>query len=484
MSTLAQLHWQQPFASLPDSLHSAVPYAPLTNPQIAVSSPSCAKWLGLTSEPQEWLDTVLADTLPHGQASLAQKYTGHQFGQYNPMLGDGRGLLLGQINTPNGNVELHLKGAGQTPYSRGADGRAVLRSSLREFWASEALAALGEPTTRALCVMHAEDHIAREELETAALLVRATPSHIRFGHFEYLFHSQQPEVRDALLEYVFAQHFPDLQGLPWLEAVETFFQRVVTLTARMIAGWQQVGFLHGVMNTDNMSILGETFDFGPYRFMDNYVPDLVFNRTDMNGRYAFNQQPSIGLWNLNCLALAFSDILSHDQLVNALKQYEPHYYREYHAAMGRRFGFSTVGQQETQLIHQLLSLMASHQADYHNTFRQLMDFNRKDFSASAQTTLDQDGHWHSWAKQYAQCLNQQDTDENEQQALMAASNPVYVLRHHLGQQAIAAAKTGDFAPAQLLYDVLSEPFKQRDGLEEFAEPAPRWAQKAMLSCSS
>jgi uncharacterized protein YdiU (UPF0061 family) len=247
-------------------------------------------------------------------------YSGHQFGQYNPQLGDGRGLLLGEvINRKGERWDVHLKGAGRTPYSRFGDGRAVLRSSIREYLCSEAIHALGIPTTRALCIIGSKEPVQRETRETAATLVRIADSHIRFGHFEWIFHNKPTHLKD-FADYVINRHYPDCATAD--KPYAALLNAIVNRTATLMAQWQLVGFAHGVMNTDNFSITGCTFDYGPYGFLDVYKPSFVCNHSDNTGRYAWNQQPSIGLWNLNALAYALSPLIDKEDIMSALQRYE------------------------------------------------------------------------------------------------------------------------------------------------------------------
>lgn len=303
--------------------YTALPPVPLKNPRLLYHSvglaeelyleeslfrePHCAIWSG--------------ETLLSGMQPLAQAYSGHQFGVWAGQLGDGRGLLLGEQQLPDGRkVDWHLKGAGPTPYSRMGDGRAVLRSTVREFLACEAMHALGIPTSRALTIVTSDEPIRRETTEKGAMLLRVAESHVRFGHFEHYFYARQPEKVRELAEYVIRHHWSHLQQNP--QRYLLWFSDVVRRTARLIAYWQSIGFAHGVMNTDNMSILGLTLDYGPYGFLDNYQPDFICNHSDYQGRHSFANQPAVGLWNLNCLAHALSGLLDSRELSQALAEYE------------------------------------------------------------------------------------------------------------------------------------------------------------------
>ncbi len=287
-------------------------------------SPTAALRLGLDPEAidRDRLTALMSGaTMLPGMDPLAQKYTGHQFGTYNPALGDGRGLLLGEALTPQGPCDLHLKGAGQTPYSRFGDGRAVLRSSIREYLAGEAMAGLRIPTTLALAVAVNGEKVMRERVEPGATLLRVAESHVRFGHFEWLYQQKRSDDIEHLMHHVIERHRPQLATQP--APLEALYQDVVTRTAELIARWQAYGFVHAVMNTDNMSILGLTLDYGPYAFMDRFDPQLTPNHTDASGRYAFDQQPGVALWNLTVLAQCLTPLIDPERLREILDSYEP-----------------------------------------------------------------------------------------------------------------------------------------------------------------
>lgn len=283
------------------------------------------------------IDDFFKPTSPFVTHAVAQKYGGHQFGVWNPHLGDGRGVLLGEVAGNDGSFsDLHLKGAGITPYSRRGDGRAVLRSTIREYIASEYLHCLEIPSSRALCLIVSDEPVYRERQETGASLVRTCPSHLRFGQFEYYYHQGATDQLQQLFDYTFRHHFTHLAGSE--NRYDALLQEIVRRTAQLIAKWQVYGFNHGVMNTDNMSIHGITFDFGPYAFLNQFDPGFICNKTDVNGRYAFERQPTIGLWNLNALAMAFKPYLDDDQIERALAAYEPTLVEHYQLLVGRRFG--------------------------------------------------------------------------------------------------------------------------------------------------
>ncbi|ROQ24255.1 protein adenylyltransferase SelO [Gallaecimonas pentaromativorans] len=462
-------------------IYSAQPPAGFEQPELLLLNTELAAQFGLDADNAQIARWFGGPEAIPGAAPLAQKYAGHQFGVYNPALGDGRGLLLGEIKDTQGQFwDLHLKGAGPTPYARGGDGRAVLRSSIREFLASEALYHLGFPTTRALCLVAGELPVQRETVERSAMVTRAARSHIRFGHFEHCFHRGLGSELIALKEYVVERHWPDLQGQPH----KLFFERVVHKTAQMIAYWQAYGFAHGVMNTDNFSILGDTFDFGPYGFLDDYQPGFVCNHSDYNGRYAFDAQPSIALWNLNCLAMALSPMIESDDLVAALKQFQPALAGHYLKLMGKRLGLEQVGKDDAELINSFLALLADERQDYSLAFRWLSDAERANTLIPCRDHYLDRARFDAWAAQYLKRLNRQDSDDSARKQAMDAVNPLYVLRNYLAQNAIAASEQGDHSELNRLYSLLKTPFTQQPGMDDYAKRPPDWGRHLEVSCSS
>lgn len=436
-----------------------------------------------------WQNNTMVDTLRDPASVLsanavAQKYGGHQFGQWNPYLGDGRGLLLAEVEDEHGQrFDLHLKGAGQTPYSRGADGRAVLRSTLREYLGSEALHHLGIPSSRSLCLFDSNATVFRETPESGAMMIRMAPSHIRFGHFEFYFHNQDQAKLDALFDFTMTHFFPEAKSAANPHAA--LLTSVTLRTARMVALWQAHGFVHGVMNTDNMSIHGITFDYGPYAFMDHYEPSAVFNHSDHSGRYAFDRQPGIALWNLNALAHAFSGHCTIDELRAALSQFEPTFIDQYQQIMCARMGFTTVTQTSLTLLNQWLDMLHQQQRDFSKSFRLLALASMDEESPSLRDHfLDRDG-FDNWWQGYRQAYLAQDDalDDHGRRAALCALNPAVIARTHLLQQAIDAASEGDYSLAEALLDAFANPFDSRFDDHPFGQP-PKEAASMSLSCSS
>lgn len=451
----------------------------ITEQPISIKGPSQVRlfntelWqqLGGSGSAQHLLEQINNKETPPDWRPLAQKYAGHQFGQFNPYLGDGRGLLLGEIKTPNGDFrDLHLKGAGPTPYGRGGDGRAVLRSSIREYLASEAMAALGIPTTRALMLLSSQDQVQRERPEPGAMMLRTAATHVRFGHFEHCYYRHLKNTQQQLWHYVIERHWPDLAGASAAQQ----FRRVMEHSAVMIALWQAYGFIHGVMNTDNMSLVGETFDYGPYAVLDTYQPEKIFNHTDQTGRYGFLQQPGIGLWNLQRLQTALSLSMDVNPFAAVLDDYEPYIQRAYLAQMQQRLGLNKVESRVSQrLIGQWLQLLQQHQLDYNHSFIQLERY-LTDGEDSALTQVAGD-----WLQDYKKAVN-----GKPDLTMMRQVNPVVTLRTHHLHEVIAAAESDNDEPLKHYLGALTTPFDRQWLDSNWATPPAAEQQVGQLSCSS
>lgn len=431
--------------------------------------------------------------VPPEQSTHATVYSGHQFGQWAGRLGDGRALFIGKLDTPAGWQEVQLKGAGPTPFSRMGDGRAVLRSSVREFLASEALHGLGIPTTRALAVVGSPLRVRRETVETAAIVTRVAPSFLRFGHFEYFYHSGQHERLRQLADHVIDQFYPECRNAPaGPPTYAALLQAVGERTARLMAQWQAVGFCHGVMNTDNMSVLGLTLDYGPFQFMDGFDPSHICNHSDSTGRYAYKRQPAIAHWNLHCLGQTLLPLMNDDTelALSALHSYHEVFSQTLHAQMCRKLGLppeSAAAAHAAPLYQSLLTLMEPHKVDYTLFWRRLSGWVKTRtplHHASLMALWPCEAHADiaAWLIQYQELLTlyhqAQDAD------LMLKNNPKYVLRNHLAQEAIQASEHGDHRMVQDLLTVLSHPFDEHPTFEAWAELPPDWAASICISCSS
>jgi len=466
------------FARLPGDFYTKMPPEAVgVNPRLIHANAKAAALIGM--DPEQFEIPGFAETFsghrPYpGGEPLAMVYSGHQFGAWAGQLGDGRALLLAQIRNEAGEMwDVQLKGSGKTPYSRFGDGRAVMRSSIREYLCSEAMAALGIPTTRALCVIATNEQVLREMPEPGAVLTRLARSHIRFGHFEHFHHNGKHDLMRLLADHVIGEYMPEYKG-----DHAAWFGDIVTRTAHLIAAWQAAGFAHGVMNTDNMSILGLTLDYGPFGFLDAYEPGFICNHSDDTGRYAFDMQPAIAHWNLRALALALSSLIPTDTLIKALDTYESIFRARYRALMRAKLGLTQDrGRDDDKLIADLLTLMDKARADYTLTFRSLSDAGEGWpllFAAEHVPAV-------AWLARYRARM----VVEGDRTLAMAAVNPKYVLRNWVAETAIRAVEDqGDTWPLDRILALLQSPYESHPGQEAFAAPpAPEFGGLA-VSCSS
>ena len=468
-----------------DLHYSPVLPARLDDPVMVSNNKLLAKELGIDPAElatSEMLEIMSGSFMTANIKPIALVYSGHQFGVWAGQLGDGRAMTLGELPAADCSAtwDIQLKGAGPTPYSRFADGRAVLRSSIREYLCSEAMHGLGIATTRALCLVDSKSQVYREEIESGATVCRVAQSHIRFGSFEHFHYRNQPESVKALADYVIQRNFPE-----WAEADNKYylmFKNCVLKTAKMIAQWQSVGFNHGVMNTDNMSIIGDTIDYGPFGFLDTYDPDHICNHSDTNGRYSFKNQPSVGLWNLNALATSLTSLIDNEDLISALKQYEPEFLDQFRHIMAGKIGLEEYRHDDEQLINQLLELLQINNVDYSIFFRALSAFS--DDNQSIRDQFVDRGGFDAWAEIYGARLTQQNQTDQQRRQTMNAVNPKYVLRNYMAQAAIEAAKQGDYSEVNLLLDILQSPYEEHPAAEKYAGLPPDWAEQLSVSCSS
>ena len=488
MATLESLVFDNGFARLPEAYYSRVCPTPVPDPYLVCYSPEALTLLDLDTREMtrpELIETLAGNQLLPGMDALAALYAGHQFGHYVPQLGDGRAILLGEVKNAAGEGwEVQLKGAGRTPYSRGGDGRAVLRSSIREFLCSEAMHALGIPTTRALAIVGSDRPVYREEEETAALVTRLAPSFVRFGSFEVFYYRNQIEPIKHLADYVIARYYPELAGLA--DPYPEFLRQVTLRTADLMAQWQAVGFSHGVMNTDNMSILGLTLDYGPFGFLDAFDPGYVCNHSDTGGRYAFDQQPDVAAWNLTKLAQALVPLMSVETASQAIGAYPQVFGRAYLERMAAKFGLMP-GDDTVPLIMDALQLLAQNRVDYTIFMRRLCDFDSTAGALNAPLRdlfLDR-AAFDAWAARYAAALRRQGPDDATRSHALRARNPKYILRNHLAEIAIRqAADHRDYSEVDRLHCLLTRPFDEQPEFESYAAEPPDWARKIEVSCSS
>ena len=481
---LEQLPWQQGFATLGTAFFTDLSPSPLPAPYWVASTPALAADLGL---PEGWLHSDQAlqalsgNIVLPGSQPLASVYSGHQFGVWAGQLGDGRAILLGELN----GQEVQLKGSGLTPYSRMGDGRAVLRSSIREFLCSEAMHALGVPSTRALCLTGSPQPVRRETLETAAVVTRTAPSFIRFGHFEHFAARRQYAELRTLTDYVIERYYPECaQADGWQgNRYAALLHAVSERTAALLAQWQALGFCHGVMNTDNMSILGLTIDYGPFQFLDGYDPGHICNHSDHRGRYAFDQQPGIAYWNLHCLARALLPLIDDAELAQqALDSYEAVFEQAFLARMCAKLGLPQTRAEAAPLLLRLSRLLGAEKVDYPIFWRRLSQaVTQQDFVQVRDLFLDAAGI-DDFLLSYQELTAHM--DKALQANLMLKNNPRFVLRNHLAELAIRAAEQGDFLVLRQLQTVLADPFDEHPGLEALANFPPDWASTLSISCSS
>lgn len=473
------------YLELPDSFYTRVQPTPLSGARLVSFNHELANQMGFhTNDTGQWAGVGAGKELLEGMDPVAMKYTGHQFGVYNPELGDGRGLLLWETIGPDGKRwDWHLKGAGTTPYSRFGDGRAVLRSTIREYLCSEAMYHLGIPTTRALFMVSARDPVRRESIETAAALMRVAQSHIRFGHFEFAAHHEGPEAVTTLIEHVIALHYPHLIELPEDERRSRWFEEVVEATARLIADWQAVGFCHGVMNSDNMSIIGDTFDYGPYAFLDDFDAGYICNHTDQGGRYAYNRQPQVGFTNCQYLANALLPVMDEDAVRRGLRRYETAYNERFLQNMRDKLGIAEPDDSDLGLIMDTFSMLHEHRVDYSLFFRGLSNLYNRGHGPVRDLFVDRSVA-DDWLARYEQRLQQESRAHDEREYAMRRVNPKYILRNYLAQQVIQEAQNGDYQPLEELLSVLKHPFDEQPDAEAFAAPPPDWGKHLNISCSS
>lgn len=473
-------HWRD---ELPD-FYTALAPTPLKNARLIWHNAPLAQTLDIPEalfHPAQGAGVWGGETLLPGMSPLAQVYSGHQFGAWAGQLGDGRGILLAEQQLPDGRrLDWHLKGAGLTPYSRMGDGRAVLRSTIRESLASEAMHALGIPTTRALAMVTSDTPVQRETLESGAMLMRLAESHVRFGHFEHFYYRREPEKVQQLADYVIRHHWPEL--VDDADKYVLWFRDVVTRTATLIASWQTVGFAHGVMNTDNMSILGLTMDYGPYGFLDDFKLDFICNHSDYQGRYSFENQPAVGLWNLQRLAQSLSPFIAVDALNGALDGYQHVLLTVYGRRMRDKLGLFTQQKGDNDLLDGLFALMIREGSDYTRTFRMLSVSEQHSAASPLRDEFIDRAAFDSWFAGYRARLRDEPIDDAQRQQQMQSVNPALVLRNWLAQRAIEQAEQGEMSELARLHEALRQPFADRD--DDYINRPPDWGRRLEVSCSS
>ncbi|MGF1718479.1 YdiU family protein [Vibrio kyushuensis] len=453
---------------------------PAPSPALIKFNHSLAESLNIDiqSTDDEQLAQVFSGNLPiTGADPIAQVYAGHQFGHYNPQLGDGRALLLGEvIDTAGLRKDIQLKGSGRTPYSRSGDGRAAIGPVLREYLVSEAMHALKIPTTRALAAVTTGEQIWRNQPAIGAIVTRVAASHIRVGTFQYIAANDNQDKLKQLADYTIERHYPEAKASdnPYLQLLKSICQR----QAELVSKWQLVGFIHGVMNTDNTTISGETIDYGPCAFMDHYDPNTLFSSIDAEGRYAYRNQPHIAQWNLARLAEALLPLISEDEeesvelATNTLHEFLACYQGLWLDGMRSKLGISNQEDGDYELVQELLTILKEQKVDFTNLFRSLSNAASGDSSKTI-TLFTQTERWEEWQTKWLERLETNEIPSAERVSLMNAHNPAYIPRNHKVEETLSAAEQdGNYQPFERLLSVLMNPFEEQDNCEEYAQPAP------------
>jgi uncharacterized protein YdiU (UPF0061 family) len=492
VATFDRLVFDNSYARLSPAFYEAVDPTPLPDPRLVAFNPDAAALIDLDpaeAEHPEAAGYLSGGLRIPGAEPIAQLYAGHQFGVWVPQLGDGRAFLLGEARNDRGETwDLHLKGGGRTRFSRFGDGRSVLRSAVREYLASEALHGLGIPTTRALSIVGSDLPVKRETVETAATIIRLAPSHVRFGTFQYFAARGAADRVRELAEYVIGRHFEQSGDAPL--RYSSFFAEVCRRTARLMARWMAAGFAHGVMNTDNMSILGITLDYGPYGFLDDYDAGFICNHTDTGGQYAFDRQPAVGMWNCARLGEALmvlgSDPAAAEPWQEALGSYWDVFVAEYSSLMRAKLGFETEQSEDTALLRDLLALLQADRVDYTRFFRELNNVNgqRSTVNGSLRVMFAGGPAFEAWLDRYTTRLRAESRDDVQRTERMRRVNPKYVLRNWVAQESIEAAERGEFELIESLRRVLATPYDEHPAMERFAAPPSREHRHIEVSCSS
>ncbi len=468
------------YARLPARFYARLAPTPVKAPGLIKVNHGLARHLGLDPdmlESETGIEILAGNRLARGSDPIAMAYAGHQFGSWVPQLGDGRAILLGEVSDRGGQRrDIQLKGAGPTPFSRMGDGRAAVGPVLREYIVSEAMAALGIATTRALAAVTTGEPIVRERLLPGAILARVSKSHIRVGTFQFFAARQDTEALQLLADHVVARHYPDLVDAD--QPYHRLLEAVMDRQAQLVSQWMAVGFIHGVMNTDNMSIAGETIDYGPCAFMDTFHPDTVFSSIDQMGRYAYRNQPRIAQWNLARFAQCLLPILDDDAdaalefAQHAIDHFPQRYQPRWLKIMRRKLGLQQVLDGDLDLIEDLLACMADQHADHTLTLRALSRLDGAPASDNSRVSrhFADPAAFDQWAENWRQRLQAEASKDRDRKAAMANVNPAFIPRNHLVEEAVAAGQVGDYGPFERLMEVLSKPYEDQPGRERYARP--------------
>tara|TARA_B000000477_G_scaffold17661_1_gene15171 strand:+ start:3722 stop:5155 length:1434 start_codon:yes stop_codon:yes gene_type:complete len=477
MEIIKKILKQHSYSLLRHDFYSKQAQEPLNNPFLIHINKILLDELGLSKESYEDLMLIFNGTIqiPNIQA-VSMNYAGHQFGQYVQQLGDGRGILLGEIEAKNKYLDIHVKGSGKTPYSRFGDGRAVLRSSLREYLCGEAMHGLGIPSSRSLMIFGSNDVVYREKSETAAMIVRTAKTHVRFGSFEKFFYDGLFDRHKELCDYVISQYLPDKEKSN--KKYSYLLESIVIKTASLIANWQSVGFCHGVMNTDNMSILGETLDYGPFGFMDNFNPSHICNLSDTSGRYSYQNQPYVGMWNCTALANTFKHLINKEEIAKIMSVYEKTYAKRLFALYKNKLGLRENRNTDEALVQELLNVMEVQKLDFTRTFRSLSNILKTNNSIKVDDSLK------SWSQKFKERHDIEIADIDSRITQMNEMNPKFILRNYMLQNAIDQAEEGSYKEIDILMKLITKPYEENLEYERYSEESPEWAKSLGLSCSS
>ena len=489
--------FENTYAQLPERFFTRVNPTPVASPRLIKINAALCLSLGLDPEAlasPEGLEILAGNRIAEGSEPIAIAYAGHQFGQFVPQLGDGRANLLGELKCQDGlRYDIQLKGSGPTPFSRRGDGRAALGPVLREYIVSEAMAALGVPTTRALAAVSTGERVIRETFLPGAVFTRVAASHLRVGTFQYFAAQGDIEATRILADYAISRHYPEASKSK--QPYRSFLDGVISRHANLVAQWLLLGFVHGVMNTDNTSISGETLDYGPCAFLEEYDPAKVFSSIDQMGRYAYRNQPGIALWNLTRLAEAMLPILALEQgskeaalasANEALSAFAPQFEAAQAAGLRRKLGLATEREGDLALAQDLLNRMAANRADFTLTFRRLsVTVASPEADASVRELFTNPESYDAWAFQWRKRLEEESIPREEQGAAMRNANPAYIPRNHRVEQAIeAAVEHDDFQFFEQLLEVVTHPWEDRPGLEQYAMPARPDEQVLQTFCGT
>lgn len=479
MMSRTHIPFRNTYAQLPDTFYARTRPAQVPAPRLIRFNEALAKELNIT--PGDDLAQIFSgNQIAEGSDPMAMAYAGHQFATFVPSLGDGRANLLGEVLDTNGkDKDIHLKGSGRTPFSRRGDGKAALGPVLREYILSESMYALGVPTTRALAATLTGELVMREEPQPGGVFTRVASSHIRVGTFQYFAARQDNEAVRTLANYAINRHYPEANEQQ--HKYKALLRGIVQRQATLIAKWMDLGFIHGVMNTDNTAISGETIDYGPCAFLEQYHPATVFSSIDRNGRYAYQNQPAIIIWNLSRLAECLLPLLQEelggeqpalDAAYEVLNTFQPAFEKAHLNGLRKKLGLTTEHADDLDLAADLLQRMAEHQADFTLTFRRLADVLEKNEDYPAASLFRDPSAFTEWCKRWQTRLNLEKASTEERIKMMRASSPIYIPRNHLVQEVIdAAVQHDDFTPFERLLQVTANPFEEREGLDHFSAPA-------------